>query len=145
VINKQLAQQKQLADAEMAFKGEQAAPSPPMAKVSQAFGDGDKSRVEYSLPVDQATKMAGISAYKSPYADDISDLGRTIAEHQSEIDSGDSRTGFLNMNSRQDIIDQAQRQRKRLQGQELQDMLANGVIDEDEANRRANLILKRAL
>lgn len=51
------------------------------------------------------------------------------------------RTGFLNITSRKSVVDEATRKQRRLQALELQDMLAKGVIDQAEADRRASVIL----
>lgn len=120
------------------------APTPePVASITQAFGPDGKSRARFTMPAADFQRTAGAQAYKSPYAEDLADVGRTIAEHQAQVDGGDKRTGFLNLTSRQDLVDQAQRKQRRLQALELQDQLSKGIIDQEEADRRANLILGR--
>jgi len=115
--------------------------APPMAKVTQAFGADGKSRAQFDVPLDDFKKTARAASYRSPYADDIADLGRKIAEQQAEQDGGDNRTGFLNLTSRKSVIADATRKQRRLQALELQEMLAQGVIDQAEADRRAGIIL----
>jgi hypothetical protein len=115
---------------------------PPSARITQAFGEDGRSRAEFDVPLGEAKRMAGAAGYKSPFADEIATLGSRIAEHESEIESGDKRTGFLGLGgSRQSDMDKAKRQRRRLQALEIQDALARGAIDEAEADRRANQIL----
>lgn len=116
-------------------------PTPPMAKVTRAFGEGDKSRATFEVPMTDLERTMSAESYRSPYAPDIADAGRRIAEQQAEIEGGDKRTGFLNITSREDIIAQEKRRRRRLQAMEIQDALARGAINQAEADRRANLIL----
>lgn len=113
----------------------------PVAKVTQSFGPDGKSRAQFNVPLDEFKRTAGAAGYRSPYAEDIAELGRKIAEQQAEQDGGDLHTGFLNLTSRKTVVDEATRKKRRLQALELQDMLAKGVIDQTEADRRASVIL----
>ncbi len=117
----------------------------PVAKVTRAFGEDGKSKAEYDVPLTDLERSlggAGQAAYRSPYADQIADLGGRIAEQQSAIEGGDRRTGFLGIgSSRAAIADQAMRQRLRLQAMELQDMVMRGAITKEEADRRASLLM----
>ena len=117
---------------------------PPTARVKQAFGPGGKSTAEYEVPVselDDLRQSNPASSYRSPYARDIAELARQEAAQQAEIATGDKRTGFLNLQSRDDLANKASTQRLRLQAMELQDMVARGIIDQDEADRRADALM----
>lgn len=116
-------------------------PPPPTARVTQAFGDGGKSKATFDVPMSDLQKTMR-PAYRSPYESQIADLGNTIADNQAEIEGGDTRTGFLGIGtSRQDVISKAKRQRLQLQAMELQDQLQKGYITQDEADQRANQYL----
>lgn len=101
------------------------------AKVAIIRGDAKASPPTTSGP-------SPAPSYRSPFSSDIARLGKAEAADLAAIEGGDTRKGFLNINSRQDAAGQAQRQRLKLQALELQDMVSKGVIDQDEADRRAD-------
>lgn len=79
-------------------------------------------------PADQKpTPSPSRKVYASPFASEIADLDRVIS----------SRTGDGT------ALEQAGRRRLRLQAMELQDMLDKGVITQEEADRRAAVLLGR--
>lgn len=117
---------------------------PPTARVKQAFGPGGKSTAEYEVPVselDQLRQSNPASSYRSPYDRDIAELARQEAAQQAEIATGDKRTGFLNWQSREDLATKASTQRLRLEAMRLQDMVAKGVISQEEADERADALM----
>lgn len=131
-----------LTDLERSFGPAQPPPAeplaPPTAKITQAFGEGGRSKMQFDAPLSEAKQMTGAASYKSPYAEEIAGLSSQIAEHQSEIEGGDTRFGFLGVgSSRKDAIETAKRKERRLRALELKDMFDKGIIDEEEADRRA--------
>ncbi len=121
-------------------------PAPvPTARVRRNLGaDAKGGFAEYEIPITDLEKTisgANAAAYKSPYADQIADLSGRISKQQSEIEGGDERTGFLGMGtSRKGIVETNSKQLMRLQVLELQDQLRAGVIDQAEADRRADAL-----
>lgn len=111
------------------------------ATVTRKAGDVSAT---YKVPLADMERALGQSGYSSPYAGDIADLGRQIAEQKAEIAGGDTRTGFLGIGkSRQGVIDGATQRRLQLQAMELQDMLEKGTITQEEADRRAAVLMRR--
>jgi len=110
-----------------------------MAEIEQPLESGGKAK--FRVPVAEAQRRADIAAYQSPHADRISQIDAQIAQHQTEMDEGDQRTGLFNAKSRQDEITKLTQRRTRMQALEIQDMLRKGLIDEAEADRRAAKLL----
>lgn len=79
---------------ENARRGLEAQTGPAMAKVTQNFGPDRKSRAQFNVPLDEFKRTAGATSYRSPYAEDIADLGRKVAEQQAEQDGGACARGF---------------------------------------------------
>lgn len=73
---------------------------------------------------DRTASAAG--GYASPYAKEIADLERQITGRKAGPD-----------------LDQAKRRRLQLQATELRDMLKRGAIDQEEAERRAAVLLRQ--
>lgn len=114
---------------------------PPMAKVTQKYGD---STIVRDIPATDFEKSMGAMGYRSPHSDAIADLERQIAEQGAEIAGGDTRTGFMGVaTSRQDVIAKAQWQRLQLKALELQDQVEKGVITQEEADRRAAALMQQ--
>ncbi len=119
-------------------------PPPPMAKVRKTFGPGNESYFEYQAPlsdIERTAANAPTTAYKSPFAREISQQSKIIAENTAQLQSGDVRSGFLGMTNRGDTVRKAQAQLQKLRALELEDMVQKGAITQAEADRRADLIL----
>lgn len=116
----------------------------PTAKVRKTFGPGNDSYYEYNAPlsdIERTAASAPSTAFKSPFASQISRLGKTIAEEQAAIDTGDNRSGFLGLGKRRETVRKAQAEMQRLKALELEEMVRTGAITPDEADRRADMLL----
>lgn len=113
----------------------------PTAEITEKFGENSTAR--FKVPIADAQRLSREGQYRSEYAGKIAQLGDQIATQQAELESGDERTGFLNLKSRKDEIGRAKSQQVRLQALEIQDMVNKGVISPEEGDRRAAGLLKK--
>lgn len=116
----------------------------PGAKITHKMGDVTATYEAPMVDLRAMEQRLTRDRYASPYAADIADQGRIIAREQSAMAGGDKRTGFLGIGrSRQGVVDGARRQMQQLRAMELQDMLEKGIITQQEADRRAALLMQQ--
>jgi hypothetical protein len=119
---------------------QKAAPTP-AAQVTQEAGG---VKASFSVPVHEARRTVAAAAYKSPYGDRVADLDAKISEHEAELGAGDERSGFLGLGgSRKEAVEKLKRQRLGMRAMELRDMVDQGVLTQEEADRRANHLLSQ--
>ena len=80
-------------------------------------------------------------AYKSPYADAIGEAESEISKQQIAMAGGDNRTGFLNMSSRQGVVDERRQQLLRLKALDLQDRVQKGLMTQQQADEEAKRLM----
>jgi hypothetical protein len=121
-------------------------PAPaPTAKIRQPIGKGGYA--EFEAPVSEVPNLARASAaegFRSPVARQLADVEKKMAAEQAAIDSGDHRSGFMNMGSRRDTLANLERERVRLQALDLQAKVKSGVLTQEEADAEADRLMTGA-
>ena len=79
--------------------------------------------------------------YRSPYGEAIGAAESEIAKQKIAMAGGDNRTGFLNMSSRQGVVDEQSRQLTRLKALDLQDRVQKGLMTQQQADEEAKRLM----
>jgi hypothetical protein len=118
-----------------------AAQKPPMARVRRPVDPMDETAGEmsYEVPMDEAMRTPAPKppAYASPYASDIADAEKQLAEQNSQLAEGDTRGGFLGMQSRSGLAGDQKKRLLNLKARELEDKAAKGLMTAEQADAEA--------
>ena len=134
--------QTRVANAQADALGQQQPKNGPVEEVS-FDQSGNVTDRKMRGPLGSLGQFAQLQAepYRSPYGEAIGAAESEVAKQKIAMAGGDNRTGFLNMSSRQGVVDEQNRQLTRLKALDLQDRVQKGLMTQQQADEEAKRLM----